>query len=221
MLCAQVALVTALLDASDASSPTVWQLGFWPPDRDVRAVARKPRARIVIVAPEHVTDHAYACTYPGCARGPENPFEEEKSLASHRFAAHGIRSTNAESVARQQRRDKIRARKRGAPPPEYIDPETIRVQIAALFPINLGPNTRAGELDLGDREHVRRRLCYLITQELKREIRRSPAEICVTIAQLAAGALAPLGISAKQINPDDALLAGPRPQFSTPKRGKR
>lgn len=130
----------------------------------------------------------FPCTYPGCARGYAHPMESAKQLANHRFAAHGIRSTNEESIARQQRRDKHRAEDLGAAP-EYIDRERIREQVSISLP---SPRiARDGELNPGEREYIRRRLSHLISQALPAEIRRNPAEICVAIAEICAAGLTP------------------------------
>jgi hypothetical protein len=116
--------------------------------------------------------------------------ESATQLANHRFAAHGIRSTNEQSIARQQRRDRHRAQRLGAAP-EYIDPIRIRQLVGAAFPAPAGASVRDGPLDLGEREYVRRRLAHLVGTALLAEVRRRPGEICLAVAELAASALAP------------------------------
>ncbi|HEX3456840.1 MAG TPA: hypothetical protein VHR97_02705 [Candidatus Baltobacteraceae bacterium] len=181
-----------------------WQLAFWPPDREVivtskRQFAPKIMARIatlelavIIMDCKAATLPAdgYPCTYPGCARGPHHPFEASGQLGNHRLAAHGIRSTNEESIRRQERRDKQRARRLGAAP-EYIDPVLIREAVGAAVPPPAGLRVVPGPLTPGDREHVRKRLAHFVGIALPGEVRRSPAEICLAVAEIAASALAP------------------------------
>lgn len=137
----------------------------------------------------HLID-GYPCTYPGCARGPHHPMESATQLANHRFAAHGIRSTNEESIARQVRRDRQRFKELGAAP-EYIDPVHIRQTVGQKFPAPAGVCISDGPLTPGDREHLRKRLSHFIGTALACELRRAPAEICLAVAEIAASALAP------------------------------
>src|SRR5579884_2687110 len=131
----------ALVDAFAASHDerVIWQLALWPPDRAV-PFTRLPRSRsmrvllhpVIVQAPAQILEAAtgtYPCTWPGCARGPHDPFPSAARLANHRFAAHGIRSSNEESIARQARRDRKRALAKGTPAPEYIDVTLIRTAV--------------------------------------------------------------------------------------------
>jgi hypothetical protein len=159
-----------------------------------RIVARLQILELTILTLERQTagddGTSYPCTYPGYARGPEFPMGSATRLANHRFATHGIRSTNEESIKRQQRRDKHRAEERGAAP-EYIDRERIREQVGKAFPGPTSLQVFAGSLNPGEREYVRRRIAHLVAEALPREIRRAPAEICLAIAEIAAAALTP------------------------------
>lgn len=132
----------------------------------------------------------FPCTWPGCHRGPANPFSGAGRLANHRFAAHGIRSSNEESIARQARRDRKRAQVKGTPPPEYIDVEVIEAAVKQFLPINMPPQIREGNLDLGEREQLRRRLCHFLVRWMY-EFRRTPADIAVAIVQMGACGFAP------------------------------
>lgn len=203
-------MAAALCDAAALQDGEhyIWQLALWPPDKAVPFV-RLPRTRhlrivqtvlapvVALPIPPARTSGvelqvgAFACTWPGCDRGPQQPFLTTARLANHRFAAHGIRSSNEESIARQRRRDKKRAAATGAPPPEYIDPVAIRGAVHHFLPMNLPAPTRSGALDPGDYELLRRRLCYFVTHEWMRELRRAPGEIVVALAHLAARGLVP------------------------------
>jgi hypothetical protein len=208
----------ALLD----TPAVVVQRAFWPPDLEID-VTQRPRRRTSVVAlmmrmqvavsgrvdlSRPFTIPKYYCTYPDCPRGVEHPFDEAAQLANHRFAAHGIRSTNEESIKRQQRRDRKRALEKGVAP-EYIDATHIRSEVKALLPINLQPGTKLGAIDAGDREYVRRRICQAVLS-LARELHREPAELTIAIAQVAASGLKPTGLSAKKINAAGALAPAPR-----------
>lgn len=189
-----------------SSRAVVLQLALWPPHREIvlnsrrsyapRLVARLQILELTILTLERQTggDDAsfgnYPCTYPGCARGVRHPMESAKQLANHRFSAHGIRSTNEESIKRQERRDKHRAEERGAAP-EYIDRMRIREEVGRAFPVSSSLGLCDGSLNPGEREYVRRRLAHLVAEALPREIRRSPAEICLAVAEIAAAALTP------------------------------
>lgn len=198
----------------ESGSVVVVQLAFWLPHREIDVtVAARRRARLETAAQMLVATiaaltlsidaavdaHAqYPCTWPGCHRGRENPFDDTKALASHRFTAHHIRSANEDSIRRQERRDRQRAR--GKESAEYIDPPQIRSAVAALLPIKLAPTVRDGPLDPGERETLRRRLCWLFST-MPREIGRTPAEIAIAAAQLIADGLRPpstLGIKSNQ-----------------------
>jgi hypothetical protein len=187
------------------SCAVFWQLAFWPPDREIvvyskrpwapRIVARLQILELTVLTLERLTAEIeapsdYPCTYPGCARGPAHPMESATQLANHRFAAHGIRSTNEESIKRQQRRDKHRAEERGIAP-EYIDRAHIRSLVGTALPAPAGATITDGALNPGEREHVRRRLVHFIGTALPREVHRSPAEICLAVAEIAAAALVP------------------------------
>jgi hypothetical protein len=194
---------------TDAGScgTVVLQLAFWPPDKAIFAVAKRawaPRLneRIAVLelavlqidrnagaSPAAYESSIYPCTYPGCARGAAHPMESATQLANHRFAAHGIRSTNEQSIKRQERRDKHRAQELGAAP-EYIDRTRIRSQIGALYPVTT-QGVKSGALNPGEREYVRKRLANFIAIVMPREVRRAPAEICIAIAEIAASALTP------------------------------
>jgi hypothetical protein len=63
--------------------------------------------------------------------------------------------------------------------------------VGAKLAAPVGLTLKDGPLDLGDREHVRRRLTHFIGVALVREVRRKPEEICLTVAEIAASALAP------------------------------
>jgi hypothetical protein len=200
------------MSATLAAAPnSLFQTAFWPPDREL-SFARLARRRSVSegVQPASVASgerstatsrklENFPCSWPECARGAASPFPSAAQLANHRFAAHGIRSTNEDSIRRQERRDKKRALSKETVP-EYIDASKIRADVQKRFTLNLPRSTRNGALDAGDREHVRRRLCYLITVELQRELKRAPAELCVAIAELAAMGLAPSGLQ-KSVRP--------------------
>lgn len=204
----------------------VWQMAFWPPDREFvldvprrawapKLVARltfleltlieRERETLVTQAPAEI-EGIYPCTYPGCSRGPMQPFETAGRLANHRFAAHGIRSTNEDSIRRQERRDKARSRELGSAP-EYIDRNRIRDAVATRFPIKLPPAVRSGGLDIGEREYVRRRLCQMVSSALVREISREPAEICIAIAELAASGLEPVRPKVADGRKEDLMMA--------------
>jgi hypothetical protein len=144
---------------TDASRAVFWQLAFWQPDREIiitskRQVAPRIRARIAILELAVITMdrkaavHAagYPCTYPEC-HSPLWPTAAQ--LANHRFAAHGIRSTNEESIARQQRRDRQRFQQLGTAP-EYIDRARIRKTVGAKFPAPAGVAISDGPLNPGD-----------------------------------------------------------------------
>ncbi len=122
------------------------------------------------------------CTYPACGKS----FADGSLLARHRFVAHQIRSFNADSMRRQEARDLARHLERQKNAPEEISPRIIRERLDAVYP---RAAVRPGPLDPGDREVVRRRLVYLVTTDLARELGRTPAELTVAIAQLAASAL--------------------------------
>jgi hypothetical protein len=177
-----------------------WQLAFWPPNREIVVSERRAvsgvAARLQILELHVLTlqrstiegPESYPCTYPGCARGNNHPFGTSGHLGNHRLAAHGIRSTNEESIRRQERRDRNRAKELG-PAPEYIDRAHIREVVSHALPALR--EARQGELDAGDREHVRRRLSHFVGKELPRELRRAPAEICLAVAEIAASGLTP------------------------------
>ena len=197
----------------------VVQRAFWPPDREIPLV--KPKRRSIAALFTHrasVTEKilhsirggvaSFYCTYPDCPRDMRMPFDSAANLANHRFAAHGIRSTNEQSIQRQQRRDKKRALEKGLAP-EYIDQKLIRSEVTTLLPINLQPNTKLGQIDAGDREYVRRRLCQTALALFK-ELHREPAELVIAFAQIAASGLKPMGLSAKKINATGALAPAPR-----------
>ncbi len=116
--------------------------------------------------------------------------ESSPQLANHRYSAHGIRSTNEESIARQQRRDKHRAERLGAAP-EYINPAQIREVVSTRYPAQI-TDLQHGALEPGERDYVRRRLAHFIAQSMPREIRRTPAEICLAVAEIAASGLEPI-----------------------------
>ncbi len=233
--------MSAAIAADDVRAP-VWQIGLWPPDRNLlertnprvrrsivfRVLGAQEISPVVVepaVGPANdavFTDGVFACTWPGCSRGKAQPFPSARQLANHRFAAHGIRSTNEESMARQARRDKKRALVAQAKPPEYIDEAKIREQVELRFPINLPPDVRRGALDPGDREHIRRRLCFMISSTLTKELKREPALICVAIAEIAAAGLAPVGLNARKIDPANMPFAhAPDIRSKTGRRTKR
>lgn len=230
----------ALIDASAATSDDslIWQLAFWPPDIPITLVEDRHQYRhrhlrlvvsqalavahvapIVLVEPA-VAPGTFPCTWPGCSRGYANPFESGTRLANHRFAAHGLRSSNEESIARQARRDRQRAIIKGTPAPEYIDIDVIQSGVKEFLPINLPSDVRDGALDAGEREHLRRRLCFHILQWM-REFRRSPAHLAVSVAQIAAAGLKPTGLAARVLDPEKALENGPRARLQAVARGRR
>lgn len=224
-------MTAALVDASALlpDEKFIWQLALWPPDRAV-PFARTARVRHlqVVVHPVMVQSASqpvaapgtFPCTWPGCSRGPLEPFPTAAQLANHRFAAHGIRSSNEESIARQTRRDRKRALERGTPPPEYIDVVMIRASVQQFLPIKLPPEIREGALDAGEREQIRRRLCYHV-QQWMHEYRRAPADITVAIAQIAASGLTPTGLAARVLNPEEALSNAPRARLQAIARGRK
>lgn len=227
----------ALVDASALTHDEsfVWQLALWPPDIPVpfERIARRRHLELVVnntlvvqqAAPVVIVEQApvpgtFPCTWPGCARGVANPFETGGRLANHRFAAHGLRSSNEESIARQARRDRQRAQAKGTPPPEYIDVEAIEAAVKQFLPINMPREVRDGSLDAGEREQLRRRLCYFVQQWML-EYRRTPAQLTVSIAQIAASGLQPTGLAARIIEPEKAFENAPRARLQAVGRGRR
>jgi hypothetical protein len=199
------------------------QLAFWLPHREINLSAEaRRRARItqqIEAAQRFIAamvlaaangekfspdgDAAYPCTWPGCHRGRDNPFTDTKALASHRFTAHHIRSANEDSIRRQERRDRQRAS--GKESSEYIDPPQIRVAIQTLLPIRLTATVRDGPLDPGEREQLRRRLCWLFTT-MPKELGRTPAEIAIAAAQLIADGLRPPSLTSKTDRKEDLRM---------------
>lgn len=227
----------ALIDAAALTNDDslIWQLALWPPDLPVALEQGSRRRHLqLVVAETLVLQHVaplviiesppapgtFPCTWPGCSRGPSNPFESGARLANHRFAAHGLRSSNEESIARQARRDRKRALTKGSPPPEYIDVDAIELGVKQYLPINLPREVREGALDAGEREQLRRRLCHFVLQWM-REYRRTPAQLAVSIAQIAASGLQPTGLAARVLEPDKAFENAPRALLQAVGRGRK
>ncbi len=147
-----------------------------------------PRVRIVATA-----DGSYPCTFPGCKRGPEDPYLNFVHLASHRTTAHGIRSTNVESLARQARRDRLRG-----------EQEAAKAQAAGN-----GAPLRNDALDRGEREMLRKRI-DLVCQTYAREIRKPIAEVYRALLELAGEDMSrPIGTArVGAVSPDRAFATG-------------
>lgn len=159
--------------------------------RHLKAVERGkvvPRFHLTALA-----QGTYPCTMPDCTRGPEHPFSDAGTLGNHRFTAHGIRSTNHESVARQARRDRVRVERAVADNPK---PPTV---LRTATGINAGP------LDPGEREHLRRKVLVNIGVWSK-EFRRAPKEVAAALFALCLDGLRPPTSNGRRIDPDSAYV---------------
>lgn len=155
-----------------------------------------PRVRTL----KAIADGEFPCLIPGCARGPENPFTNAGSLGNHRLTAHYIRSTNFESMARSQRRDRERELDEARKTPRVITRPDSR-------------GIRPGALDTGDLESLRRLVVNFITgavPQIKRtgeQIRISVYELCDPASDLSRKR-GTAGIGA--VNPDDTFATASR-----------
>jgi len=155
-----------------------------------------PRVRTL----KALADGEYPCLIPGCARGPENPFTNAGSLGNHRLTAHYIRSTNFESMARGQRRDRERELDEARKTPRVITRPDSR-------------GIRPGALDTGDLENLRRLVVNFIAGAVP-QIKRTGEQIRISVYELCDPAS---DLSRKRgtagigpVNPDDTFATASR-----------
>ena len=175
-----ISVAVELLDIAHEAQATVLKNGRL----SVQGAAKEIRRRKAIdkerIAPRvRLTGLAfgtYPCTLPNCKRGPDHPFDNAGSLGNHRFAQHGIKSTNIESLERQARRDRNKAvaaaEKSGATKP------TLSTRPDAS-------GRRPGPLDRGDVEALRRGFVHFMTTWAN-QYRRYPKDVQAVIADLVA-----------------------------------
>jgi len=146
---------------------------------------------------------SHDCPRPRCGA----KFSTPSGLAHHLFGAHGIRSERLDSKKRHERRDRVSAVEDA-------------LWLLAHVP-RRGVRLRAGMLDLGEREYVRRRLVWIVTQQLALDLRRNPAEIVVVMADLVENSLRASGLSELKLNPEHHMTEVASGQRRVHKTGRR
>ena len=138
----------------------------------------------------------YPCTIPACKRGVDAPFDNAGALGNHRFTAHGIRSTNHESIARQARRDRDREERKLEANPKPV--------VVSIKPNPNGP--KVGPLDRGEREQLRKKAVVCIGL-WAREFARTPSDVASALFEMCLSGLQPPKSAGHHVDPDAAFAS--------------